>query len=164
MKYIECPDEWNGLSTTAVFLAGGITSCPQWQTEVVDKLKDSSLTLINPRRKQWDITNPLLEVAQIEWEHAHFLRACAILFWFPCETLCPITLYELGAWNPRPKKLFIGCHPDYKRKKDVEIQTHLERPAQVIASFLDELVQQVQEWEIKKIANNFYRDEDQPTC
>jgi hypothetical protein len=37
------------------------------------------------------------------------------MFWFPCETLCPITLYELGAWTvlaPQTgTKLFVGACP-----------------------------------------------------
>jgi hypothetical protein len=103
-----------------------------------------------------------LEVAQIEWEHRHLLRSDAILFWFPPETLCPIALYELGAWNFRPKKLFIGCHPDYQRKRDVEIQTRLERPAQVVVDSLEALAKQVMEWEKAKAEDYFHRDQDQP--
>jgi len=42
------------------------------------------------------------------------------LIGFPCETLCPITLYELGTWSILSQqtgaKLFVGCHPEYKRK------------------------------------------------
>jgi hypothetical protein len=143
MKYIECPDEWSdAASDVSLFLGGGITGCPDWQSEMTLKLGNSDLTLLNPRRKQWDTNNESLGAEQIAWEHRHLLRACAILFWFPYETLCPITLYELGSWNVRPKKLFIGCHPDYKRRRDVEIQTRLERPKQVIARSLNELAAQ----------------------
>jgi hypothetical protein len=151
MNYIECPAEWLGTgSDRGVFLAGGVTRCPDWQRDFAAKLSASSLTFINPRRKQWDVNNKSLEVEQIEWEHRHLLRAHAILFWFPSETLCPITLYELGSWNFRPKKLFIGCHPEYKRIRDVKIQTRLERPKQVVVTSLDDLAVQVLQWE----ANN----------
>ena len=38
---------------------------------------------------------------------------------FPAETLCPITLYELGTWTQRglhsDTKIFVGCDPNYKR-------------------------------------------------
>jgi hypothetical protein len=82
----------------------------------------------------------------VKWEHHHLLRCDAVLFWFPCETLCPIALYEFGVWNCRPKKLFIGTHPDYKRKLDIEIQTKLERPNLFVVSSLKELAQQVLDW------------------
>ncbi len=49
------------------------------------------------------------------WEHDHLRRAKAIMFWFPSETLCPITLYELGAWTILARqtgtKLFVGADP-----------------------------------------------------
>lgn len=147
MKYIECPNEWQGAGQDlGLFLGGGISSCPLWQDEIVPKMTHLDITLINPRRKQWDITNKSLEREQIEWEHRHMLRADAIMFWFPCETLCPITLYELGKWSVRPKQLFVGCHPDYQRKRDVEIQTELERPKQIVVYSLNDLISQVETW------------------
>ncbi len=157
MKYIECPQEYQCAgSDLTLFLGGGITNCPEWQKEIVNKLSATEITLLNPRRKEWEfrkIDNVAqgsnIEKEQIEWEHRHLLRADAILFWFPCETLCPIALYELGAWNFRPKTLFIGTHPDYARRRDVEIQTKLERGSQVVVGSLDGLVKQVMEW-IKK--------------
>jgi len=42
--------------------------------------------------------------------------------------LCPITLYELGTWLMTDKPLFVGVHPAYARRLDVEIQTRLVRP------------------------------------
>jgi hypothetical protein len=146
MKYIEAPTEYLFPGTDlTLFLAGGITGCPDWQREMVGQLSPSDLTLLNPRRANWKM-KPGMEEEQIAWEKKHLLRADAVLFWFPAESLCPIALYELGAWNCRPKRLFIGCHPDYKRKKDVEIQTKLDRPTQEIVNSLEELAKQVMAW------------------
>jgi hypothetical protein len=51
------------------------------------------------------------------WEHDHLRRSKAIMFWFPSETLCPITLYELGAWTILARqtgtKLFVGAEPHH---------------------------------------------------
>jgi hypothetical protein len=147
MRYIEAPTEYLSQGTDlALFLAGGITGCPDWQKEMVGKLSGSDLILLNPRRANWEMKAGM-EEEQIAWEKKHLLGADAILFWFPAESLCPIALYELGAWHCRPKRLFMGCHPDYKRKKDVEIQTKLDRPTQEIANSLEELANQVMEWE-----------------
>ena len=160
MKYIECPTDYLCAGRDiAVFLAGGISNCPDWQQEIVARLSDSQLTLVNPRRKIF--TEEYAE-EQIKWEHCHLTRCDAVLFWFTCETICPIALYELGAWNFRPKKLFVGCHPNYQRKLDVEVQTRLERPNTVIAYSIQDLVQQVLDWSVKKVANHFHRDNDQP--
>lgn len=143
-----------------LFLGGGITGTADWQKEMVAKLFHTDLTLLNPRRAVFDGSSE----AQIKWEHSHLLRSDAILFWFPPETLCPIVLYELGAWAFRPKKLFVGCHPDYKRKFDVEIQVGLERPKLEIVYCLDDLANQVIKWEAVRKAERYARDKEQPKC
>lgn len=162
MRYVEAPQDCTCAGPElSVFLAGGITNCPDWQSEVVSLLAETDLILLNPRRKEW-VMEPEIEEAQIVWEHHHLLRADSILFWFPKETVCPIALYELGAWTFRPKKLFIGCDPEYVRVRDVEIQTRLERPSQQVMRSLGELVSQILEWEKSRKANRFARDADQP--
>ena len=115
-------------SMRGIFLAGGITDCPDWQSEAVQALCCHAITVFNPRQANFDITNPNAAREQITWEHNHLRHAMAILFWFPCETLCPITLYELGAWSMTEKPIFVGMHPDYKRADDVFTQTRLARP------------------------------------
>ena len=146
MKYIESPGTCFPAIQKTLFLAGGITNCPDWQAEIVEKLKSTNLILMNPRRSHFPIHDPNAANFQIRWEHKHLAKADAILFWFPCETLCPIVLYELGAWVGRSKKLFIGVHTDYKRRQDVEIQSRLERQCEEISYSLDSLTTRVLEW------------------
>jgi Nucleoside 2-deoxyribosyltransferase like len=109
-------------------------------------LKNTPLTLLNPRRHNFDVHNPLMEEEQIEWEHRHLEKADHISFWFPAETLCPITLFELGKYAQRTEKiLFIGAHPEYKRVRDIHIQIGLIRPEIKIVSSLQELCDQIQQ-------------------
>ncbi|MEW6210443.1 MAG: nucleoside 2-deoxyribosyltransferase domain-containing protein [Acidobacteriota bacterium] len=140
MRYIECPDE-RPLSggERGLFLAGGITDCPDWQSRMVDELSATRWTLLNPRRKSFAIDDPVAAEFQIRWEHARLREASDILFWFPQEAICPIALYELGAWSMTAKPLFVGVHPLYPRRRDVEIQTALARPDVRIVYSLDEL-------------------------
>jgi hypothetical protein len=148
MRYIESPTETSGAGKDVkLFLAGGITGTDDWQSQVVELLKGSNLTLVNPRRKNWDNLDPKNETIQIEWEYYHLLRVDAIMFWFPPQTLCPIALFELGSWIHRPKPLFIGCDPEYKRKNDVVIQTRLARPTTKVHSSLIEVVDSILKWE-----------------
>lgn len=121
----------------SVFLAGGITDCPDWQADVIkafDKhLRKLPIVLLNPRRADFPMNDPNASQAQIEWEFDMLQRADVILFWFPKETLCPITLYELGFQMGRRfgenattyPHIAVGTHPEYKRKQDVVIQTYL---------------------------------------
>src|SRR4051812_7979117 len=92
MHYIEALHVYNG-EETSLFLAGGINGCPDWQQEMVEKLKDTSLALFNPRRASFPIGDKNAARAQIEWEYMHLRKATAISFWFPWETLSPIALY-----------------------------------------------------------------------
>ena len=128
---IEAPNEVYSVENELndkLFLAGGITNCPNWNDEVIENLNDiSTLTIYNPRRKNFPIDDPNAAEQQISWEFNH-LRCCNIIsFWFPKETLCPITLFELGRWgySQHDKKIFVGMHPEYKRKDDVIIQGFL---------------------------------------
>lgn len=148
MKYIECPEIYEDIGNErSLFIAGGITNCSDWQSELVEKLKDENLIILNPRRKHFPINDPNVEIEQIKWEYEHLKKASAISFWFAPETLCPITLYELGKQSILSKNLFIGVHPNYARKLDVEIQTKLIRPEIKIVYSLHNLADQIKAWE-----------------
>lgn len=141
-KYIEALEEFDGKGD-AIFCAGGISNCPDWQSQMVELLKPSPWIILNPRRANFPIDNPDASKQQIAWEHKHLRLASAILFWFPQETICPIALYELGAFSMTEKPLFIGIHPNYPRRQDVEIQTGLVRPEINIVYSLEELAEQI---------------------
>ena len=148
---IESPDSYTRQHPSqhpyipTVFLAGGITGCPDWQSAIRTMLK--GVIAFNPRRKDFPMGDPNAALEQIKWEHEHLRLADAVLFWFPCETLCPIVLYELGAWSMMmDKPIFVGVHPDYKRIQDVEIQTKLARPEVVIAYSVQALAYSVNNW------------------
>ena len=144
MKYIEAPNGYELYSLgESVYLAGGITNCPDWQLEMVRLLSGTNLTLLNPRRMLFPINDPNAAHEQIAWEYKALRDANSILFWFPHETLCPIVLYELGAWSMTDKPIFVGIHPKYERRLDVEIQTELTRPEVKIVYTLSDLAEQV---------------------
>jgi hypothetical protein len=101
------------------------------------------LVIFNPRRQHFPIDDPSAAEEQIRWEHHHLRLASDILFWFPCETLCPIALYELGAWSMTDKPIYVGVHPEYRRRQDIDIQTELTRPQVEIVYSLQDLAGQV---------------------
>lgn len=156
MIYIEAPNEFERIkkmvdnklteNTYSLFLAGGITNCPDWQKEIVELLEPTYLTVLNPRRENFPIHNPDAALEQITWEHYALRFAQEISFWFPKETLCPIVLYELGAWSMTKKKIYVGVHPEYERKQDVEIQISLVRPDVEIFYSLEELASNIQKY------------------
>lgn len=130
----------------SLFLAGGITNCPEWQFGVADQLDGENRLIFNPRRRDFPIDDPNAAQEQIKWEFDALRVADSILFWFPHETLCPIVLYELGAWNMTDKPLFVGTHPDYARKQDVIVQTKLARHDVTVRDSLEETVRDALDW------------------
>lgn len=146
MTYIEALAEFDG-TEPSLFLAGGISGTFDWQADIVARLADLPLVVLNPRRKNFPINDPAAAPAQIEWEFRHLRRATAVLFWFPHETLCPIALYELGGRAlVREQPLFVGTHRDYQRRLDVEVQLKLARPEIAVVSDTAALANQVREW------------------
>ena len=131
MKYIESPELYY-TGKVSLFLAGGITSCPNWQKDMVELLKDLDIVIYNPRRENFPIEDPNATYEQIKWEFETLDRVDMILFWFSRGSLNPIVLFEYGKWlmnlrnKDNYKPLFIGIDPEYERKRDVEIQTQLE--------------------------------------
>ena len=157
-----------------IFLGGGISGAPDWQSYAWSRLHSVvGLAVFNPRRDFYPMDGSKLarELAcqQIQWEWSA-LRICdqspnAILFWFCKETIQPITLLELGRHTARTNievsvppsggnlnitttrpKLFVGVHPEYPRRLDVEIQLNCECPLQTISSTIEDLVERVLKW------------------
>lgn len=148
--YIEAPRFKEIPSNTiSLFLAGGVSNCPDWQTDIFKYISGFSgiedLWIINPRRKHFDTTKEQESISQIHWEHGYLKQVTDILFWFPGQTDCPITLLELGKWAVpgNSKRIYVGTHSNYSRKLDVKVQMDIMNPNIQIVHSLDELSIQV---------------------
>ena len=114
----------------SVFIAGGISNCSDWQAEMVARMDHARFDVINPRRYEGLAKDGDEAAKQIRWEHHALDRVSACIFWFPSETLCPITLFELGKMlvlcRQHRVELAIGWHRDYQRGFDLDVQIGLE--------------------------------------
>ena len=153
MRIIKAPEEYQPHpAEVSIFLAGGISGCPDWQSELADLLRNDPgleqlpLVLLNPRRVNYPWHDPSKAREQIAWEHRHLARATAVSFWFPCETLAPITLFEYGKCLVGQQPLFVGVHPDYSRRLDLEIQTDLQRPQLQLVDSVADLARVIAQW------------------
>lgn len=149
MTYIKCPDYLRAahLRFDRLFLAGGISGCGDWQTKMKELLKDERIVVVNPRRENFD-KNKISDEEQITWERSHLHNCNLISFWFPKETVCPITLLEFGYWlsfvefNYGPfvdKKIFVGCEEGYSRRNDLIEQIKLSNKRKIIAPMSDSI-------------------------
>lgn len=149
MKIIEAINEVYSIEKirgTKIFLAGGISNCPDWQTELLNKITETAeyareyaiidtiseaidkLIVYNPRRKNFPIHDPNASEEQIVWEAEHLKSADILVFWFSRGSLNPIVLFELGRYGMNHPNVIIGIDPLYERKNDVIIQTKIGRP------------------------------------
>jgi hypothetical protein len=138
MKIITAPQQYEPQAD--IFLAGGISNCPLWQDEAILLLANTEGVAYNPRRPGKLVAEEA--IPQIEWEYYALRNVRNILFWFPEETLCPITLYELGVFSQQNNvNLFVGTHPNYQRRLDVVTQLHLARPEISVYTTLEDTVE-----------------------
>jgi hypothetical protein len=111
----------------SVFLAGSIEmgAAGPWQAAVERALAADLVTVLNPRRDEWDATweqsirNPQFR-GQVEWELDAQERATVIAMYFDPETKAPVTLLELGLFA-RTGKVVVGCPPGFWRRGNVEV-------------------------------------------
>ena len=128
----------------SLFLAGGISQCDDWQSEVIKVLKDieattmpalKNLVIFNPRRSTFDITNKNETVNQIHWEFNCLEHADLFTMFFAnSPSPQPICFYELGRNLVRMQQRFpedfdtrilIGVQNGFSRADDVFIQSDL---------------------------------------
>jgi len=127
MKIIKPNSEDQRIEGVQIFLAGSIEmgAAEDWQTKTQERFKDFPITLLNPRRDDWDSSwtqeqkNPQFNY-QVNWEMDSLDKADIIFMYFSPETKSPISLLELGAYGSTGK--MIVCCPDgFWRKGNVEI-------------------------------------------
>lgn len=115
-----------------VFVAGGITACPDWQATVTVALEHDHVVLLNPRRAEFDLDDPDATEKQVRWEYEHRWHESLsyMLFWFPgSSSTQPIAMLELGeALARRELPIFVGADPEFPRYRDVLLQCRVARP------------------------------------
>lgn len=148
IKVITAPEAYERkFGDTIMFLAGGITDCPNWQKEVIDWLYkldtindlpnifNRTLVVCNPRRDSFPINDPNAAYEQIKWEYK-WLNRCDIFTMNFCESESdqPICMYELGRYLPEKvinatqydaQNAIVNVSSNYKRAADVGIRVQL---------------------------------------
>lgn len=126
MIEIKAPNKLE-FNSKSVFLAGSIEmgKAVDWQTRVAQELADSDVTVLNPRRDDWDsswiqtIDNPQF-YQQVKWELDALDQADLIAMYFDPATKSPISLLELGLYADTGK-LLVCCPEGFWRKGNVDI-------------------------------------------
>lgn len=127
MQLITAPEPLN-IFHPSVFLAGSIEQdiAERWQNKAIAALGDLDVTMLNPRRKQWDaswvqsIDNPQFN-EQVNWELTALEKADIVIVYFDKHTKSPITLMELGLYANSDKTVLVCCPHGFWRKGNVDI-------------------------------------------
>lgn len=127
-----------------VFIAGGISGCPDFQATVISALSRDHVVLLNPRRAEFDLTDSNAVEQQVQWEvdHRWHESLAYILFWFPkSDSPQPIAMLELGDALARPAlPIVIGADPRFPRHRDVVLQCRAARPGLTVHTSLNEVI------------------------
>ena len=127
VRVITAPEDVTNIKDYSVFLAGSIEgdTAQKWQDKVIQTLEGDQVTLLNPRRLNWDtswkqeITNPQFN-EQVTWELDALEQCNMIVMYFDKGTKSPISLLELGLFA-KSGKLIVCCPEGFWRKGNVDI-------------------------------------------
>jgi hypothetical protein len=138
-RVVKAPDrsyedrDWQDHEGPRIFLAGSIDMgrAVNWQTTIENALQDYRVTILNPRRDDFDaklvqdINNPPFR-DQVDWELDAIAASDFILFYFDPKGQAPITLMELGITAERYRQgdgplPYVCCPQGYWRKGNVDI-------------------------------------------
>jgi hypothetical protein len=111
----------------SIFLAGAIDQgqAEDWQSKVARSLDDLDLTILNPRRDDWDssweqsIDNPQFK-EQVLWELDAQEAADMVIFVFTRDSKAPITFLELGIFGTN-KDSMVCCEEGFYRQGNLDI-------------------------------------------
>ena len=105
-KEIKAPNPYKTDGFT-IFLGGAIDQgeAEDWQAKVVEALEDLDVTILNPRRDNWDssweqdIENKEFR-QQVEWELKAQEDASLVLYVLLEDSKGPVTMLEIGHFAP----------------------------------------------------------------
>ncbi|KAF2420315.1 hypothetical protein EJ08DRAFT_653872 [Tothia fuscella] len=129
------PPMWAEIKGPSIFLAGSIEmgKAIDWQSGLASALSHLPITILNPRRNDWDsswkqdINNKQFK-EQVDWEMDNLNKADVIALYFQPGTQSPISLLELGMHahdqGIAGKKLVVCCPDGFWRKGNVQIVCH----------------------------------------
>lgn len=135
-----------------IFLAGSIEmgKAVDWQAEVIRKLNETHVAILNPRRKDWDSSwvqsskNPEF-TKQVAWEMNGLENSDLAVFYFDPATMSPISLMELGWMSGLHKTCLVCCPEGFWRKGNVDLLCNRNGHRQVddLKALIDETVAHV---------------------
>jgi hypothetical protein len=128
---VKAPNSYDKKRYT-IFLAGAIDmgKAKDWQKEVSEALTEFDITILNPRRDDWDASweqsaDNAQFAQQVRWEYDAMDAADMIIYVFTKDSKAPITMYELGRFA-REKDSLVCVEEGFYRQGNMDIYCHLD--------------------------------------
>jgi len=135
---VHFPPLYPTLTSPSLIFFGTIEPSPtdNWASRLTNQLSHLPIQILNPRRDDWDstwreeVSFPKFRET-VEWDIHHAAQAKLIVFYFKPETLCPISLMELGMYaalygkggdrKGEDGKVIVCCPVGFYKRGHVEI-------------------------------------------
>ena len=145
---VKAPGKYDAAKRYTIFLAGAIDQgkAEDWQAKVSQALGEFDITILNPRRDDWDSSwdqdadNPQFR-EQVEWELDAQDAADLIVFVFTKDSKAPITFLEFGLFAPK-KEAIVCAEEGFYRSGNLDIVA--ERHKVPMYHNLDEMIGDLQ--------------------
>jgi Nucleoside 2-deoxyribosyltransferase like len=121
------PPVKSNINGPSVFLSGSVEmgAAVDWQSEFTSRLSHLNITIINPRRDEWDrtwkqdISNPQFK-QQVTWELEYLEQADLVAVYFGPGTTSPVSMLEFGL-HARAGKVVVCCPDGFLRRGNVQV-------------------------------------------
>jgi len=145
---VKAPGKYDASKRYTIFLAGAIDQgqAENWQEKVTQALSQFDITILNPRRDNWDPDmpqtpdNPQFR-EQVEWELDAQEASDMVLFVFTKDSKAPITFLEFGLFAPK-KEAVVCAEEGFYRQGNLDIVA--ERHKVPMYHNLDEMIGDLQ--------------------
>lgn len=145
---VKAPGTYDVAERYTIFLAGAIDQgkAENWQEKVARALDGFDVTILNPRRDDWDASweqsadSPQFR-EQVEWELDAQEAADMVLFVFTKDSKAPITFLEFGLFAPK-KDAVVCAEEGFYRQGNLDIVA--ERLKIPMYHSLDDMIRDLQ--------------------
>jgi hypothetical protein len=123
---IKSPSPFDTLDFS-LFLAGSIDQghARDWHSEVIAGLQDINVTILSPKREDWDETWEQCATCepfrgQVLWEIKGMEVCDLMVVCFTAESKAPVTMFEFGAWGTT-KDTILCVETGFYREANLQI-------------------------------------------
>jgi hypothetical protein len=131
---IRAPEKYDVSKGYSIFLAGSIDQgkARPWDLEIIKALEDFDVTILSPRRLDWDdswtqeASDPQFR-EQVTWEWNALARADMLVCVFTADSKAPISFYEWGRFSTTKKDALVCVEEGFYRTGNLDLYAEFDK-------------------------------------